>query len=119
MPTQILNAIRAYMHRDGAVVLPELELLLFIIGILVIDFWFAGKDKYWNPGLALAGTVFSGVTLWMLHSQIILTGFNQRVIIDSFSILFSALLLAATAMLILLSMNFPEITGTHPARFYA
>lgn len=119
MPTQILDTIRAYMHRDGAVLLPEMELLLFVIGILVIDLWFAGKDKYWNPALALAGTIFSALTLWLLRSQIILTGFHETVIADSFSLFFAALLLAATAMLILLSMKYPQIAGAHQGRYYA
>ncbi|HEY2350916.1 MAG TPA: proton-conducting transporter membrane subunit [Candidatus Acidoferrum sp.] len=127
MPTQILNALRTFMHGNGAVLLPELQLLLFAVGMLVMDTW-ADKDptsrqRLWNPALALAGTIFSALTLWMLHARIIESGdldaFQVTLIVDSYFLYFSALFLAATALVILLSVNYPASFGLTQARSQA
>ena len=120
----ILNAIRNYLQGDGAVILPEMELLLFGLGILLIDFWIDKKDKRWNAGLALAGTLFSGFTLWRLRGAIAvrqsdLLGFHQTAVIDPFFLFFAALFLAATALVILLSVKYLEIEKEQEGEYYA
>jgi len=39
MSIPLISAIRSYLQSDGLVILPEIELLLFGLGILLIDFW--------------------------------------------------------------------------------
>src|SRR6266851_4768912 len=99
MNVTFINAIRSYLSGEGAVILPEIELLLFGLGILLIDFWIEQKEKYLNAGLALAGTLFSAFTLWRLRGAVAarggFLGFHQSAIIDSFFIFFGALLLFA------------------------
>ena len=111
MITSTLNALRTYMRGDGAVLLPEIELVLFAVGILVMDSWATQKERYWSSALALAGVVFSGLTLWMLRARILLngdlSGFHETVIIDSYFLFFATLLLAATLLVILLSVHAP------------
>src|SRR2546430_16484897 len=74
MNIPIINSIVSYLRGDGAVILPEIELVLFGLGILVIDFWIEQKEKYMNAGLALAGTVFSAFTLWRLRAAVVAPG---------------------------------------------
>src|SRR6202051_1582016 len=135
MLNHILSAFRAYMHGDGAVLLPEMQLLLFAIGTLAMDSWAANtsseksganpvfRQKYWNPALALAGIAFSAVTLWMLRARIMqsgeLAGFHPTLVVDSYFIFFSALLLAATALVILLSVNCATMPAVRQGRYYA
>jgi NADH-quinone oxidoreductase subunit N len=123
MLTSSLNALRSFLHGDGAALLPELELLLFAAGILAMDSWIAQKEKYWSPTLALAGTIFSGLTLWMLRARIFtggdLSAFHEKVIVDSYFLFFATLSLAATALVILLSVHAPELSLACRARFYA
>ena len=123
MLTHALDAIRNFMHADGAAFLPELELLLFAFGILAMDFWISQKEKYWSPTLALAGVVFSGLTLWMLRARVAagaeFTAVHETIIVDTYFLFFSALLLAASAMVILLSVNEVAIPLRHKARYYA
>ena len=38
MNIPIINSLLSYLQGDGAVILPEIELLLFGLGILLIDF---------------------------------------------------------------------------------
>jgi NADH-quinone oxidoreductase subunit N len=119
-----INSILSYLQGDGAVILPEMELLLFGLGILLIDFWIEEKDKYLNAGLAMAGTLFSGFTLWRLRGAIAvrqsdLFGFHQTAVIDPFFIFFGALFLAATALVILLSVKYLEIEEEQEGEYYA
>src|SRR5260370_28699398 len=113
MSITFINAIRSYLPGDGAAILPEMELVLFGLGILLIDFWIVQKEKYWNAGLALAGTIFSAFTIWRLRGAIVARGaffgFHDSVIIDPFFIFFAALFLAAAALVILLSVKYLEI----------
>ena len=135
MLNHILSAFRAYMHGDGAVLLPEMQLLLFAIGTLAMDSWAANtsneksgtnpifQQKYWNPALALIGIAFSAFTLWMLRARILqsgeLAGFHLTLVVDSYFMFFSALLLAATALVILLSVNCATMPVVRQGRYYA
>jgi NADH-quinone oxidoreductase subunit N len=134
MLNHLLSAFRTYMHGDGAVLLPEMQLLLFAIGTLAMDSWASNtsneksgtnpvfQQKYWNPVLALAGIAFSGLTLWMLRARIMqsgdLTGFHLTLVVDGYFVFFSALFLVATALVILLSVNCTRIPML-PSRYYA
>jgi NADH-quinone oxidoreductase subunit N len=135
MLNQMLNAFRTYMHGDGAVLLPEMQLFLFAIGTLAMDSWAANtssekpgsnpvfQQKYWNPSLALAGTAFSALTLWMLRARIMqsgeLAGFHLTLVVDSYFVFFSALFLVATSLVILLSVNCSTISPVRQGRYYA
>jgi NADH-quinone oxidoreductase subunit N len=112
-----------YLQGDGAVILPEIELTLFGLGILLIDFTIGVKEKYWNAGLALAGTLFSGYTLWKLRAAVAargeLLGFHDSVKVDPFFLFFGALFLAATALVVLLSVKYMEIEDEQEGEYYA
>src|SRR5437763_2359859 len=123
MNIPIINSIVSYLRGDGAVILPEIELVLFGLGILVIDFWIEQKEKYMNAGLALAGTVFSAFTLWRLRAAVVargeFSGFHDSVVVDPFFLFFSILFLAATALVILLSVKFLDIEREQEGEYYA
>src|SRR5438067_7828739 len=123
MNISIINSIVSYLRGDGAVILPEIELVLFGLGILIIDFWIEQKEKYINAGLALAGTLFSAFTLWRLRAAVVargeFSGFHDSVVVDPFFLFFAALFLAATALVILLSVKFLEIEQEQEGEYYA
>jgi len=123
MNIPIFNSILSYLRGDGATILPEIELLLFGLGILVIDFWIEQKEKYMNAGMALAGTIFSAFTLWRLRPAVAargeLAGFHGSVIVDSFFLFFATVFLAATALVVLLSVKYLEIEEEQEGEYYA
>src|SRR5256884_5218049 len=125
MPMHIpfLSALTSYLQGDGAVILPEIELTLFGLGILLIDFTLGVKERYLNAGLALIGTIFSAYTVWRLRIPVSVNGsqygFQESVIIDPFFLFFAALFLAATALVILLSVKFLEIEQEQEGEYYA
>jgi NADH-quinone oxidoreductase subunit N len=97
---------------------PELQLTLWGIGILLTDFFLEERHKYWNAIVALTGVAFSSVELWRLRG-VEASGFNGSVVVDSFFIYFGFLFLAATAMVILISVRYLEIEHAHRGEYYA
>ena len=123
MHIPILHALTEYLQGDGRVILPEVELTLFGLGILLIDFTLGVKERYLNAGLAFAGTIFSAYTVWKLRVPVSQYGsqfgFQESVIIDPFFLFFAGLFLAATALVILLSVKFLEIEQEQEGEYYA
>ncbi|HXM96005.1 MAG TPA: NADH-quinone oxidoreductase subunit N [Candidatus Dormibacteraeota bacterium] len=123
MITSPIAVIRQFLQADGAVILPEIELVLFALGILLLDFWMSEKEKYWNAVLALTGTAFSGLTLWILRGQIAARGdlpaFHETVLIDPFFLVFGAIFLLATALVTVLSVKYLDIEDEQHGEYYA
>jgi NADH-quinone oxidoreductase subunit N len=126
----LINVVRGFLSGDGALILPELELILFSCGILLIDRWLTANEKHWNALLALAGTAFSGFTLCIQQGRVQslreanpespgLLGFHQSVLIDPLFLFFAALFLAATALIILFSLRYLEIEGEGRGSYHA
>ena len=126
----LINAVRGFLSGDGALILPEMELVLFACGILLIDRWLSANEKYWNAALALAGAAFSEFTLYVQHAKLAalreanpespgLLGLHQSVLIDPFFLYLAALFLAVTALVLLLSVRYLEIAGQKRGAYYA
>lgn len=126
----LLHSLRSFLSGDGALILPELELALFAAGILVIDRWLANHEKHWNAFLGLAGTAFSAVTLYVQLGKMRavraanpespgLLGLHRSMVVDSLFLFFALLILAATAIFILLSVRCLEAAGEKRGSYYA
>jgi NADH-quinone oxidoreductase subunit N len=126
------HSIFAYLNLgDGLIIKPQLMLLIFGIGILLTDYFMEPGLKYFNALMAMAGVIFSGITLWQV-SQITAVapdrqfGFfnndqpaNPSLIVDHFSVFFGLIFLAATALIILLSVRYMETEQENHGEFYA
>ncbi len=122
MPTEFFHPA------DFRLILPQVQLALFGLGILLTDFLLEPRYKYWNAVMAMLGVGFSGYTLWTLRNAVQLAqaqreagliGFNNCVLVDPFFIFFGFIFLAATALVILLSVRYMEIEGEHHGEYYA
>jgi len=133
MNIPILNSIFSYLQGDGAVILPEMQLTLFGLGILLIGFsvdesmennWFWRLFfKDFSAKAAFAGVLFSGLSLWKLRGRAAgsgtLAGFHDSVVVDGFFVFFAALFLVSTALVILLSVKYLEIEREQEGEYYA
>ena len=125
-----LDSVINYIHGDGLVILPQMELLLFALGILIFDFLLEKKEKEWNAILALVGVAAGGAGLYMQYQKYNaqrsspfgvpgLLGFHNTVLIDGFSLVFSCIFLAATALVVLLSVRYLNIEEEQEGEYYA
>src|SRR5438552_2241702 len=135
MNIPLISAIRNYLQGDGLVILPEMELLLFGLAILIIgssidksteETWFwklLFKDFYAKT--VFPGSLFSAFTLWRHRGAVEaspqgqFSGFHHSVSIDPFFLFFAILFLAATALVILLSVKYLEIEREQEGEYYA
>jgi NADH-quinone oxidoreductase subunit N len=107
--------------RDSNLIMPEVMLAFFGLGILMTDFLLGPREKMWNALTAMLGLAFSGVTLWELrplalqHDQ----RFNDAIVIDPFFIFFGFVFLAAAALVILISVRYLDIEDEHHGEYYA
>jgi NADH-quinone oxidoreductase subunit N len=130
MHLSFLDSIINYIHGDGLVILPQMELLLFALGILIFDFLLDKKEKEWNAILALVGVAAGGAGLYMQYQKYTvqraspfgvpgLLGFHNTVLIDGFSLVFSCIFLAATGLVVLLSVRYLNIEEEQEGEYYA
>src|SRR5258708_19160703 len=107
--SNILNAFRSFMQQGGGgLLLPEMMLCLFALGILLTDYLLEPRDKYFNALMAMLGVIFSGICLWQLRAVADrgALGFTSSVLVDPFFLFFGFIFLLATAFVILLSVKY-------------
>src|SRR5713226_900954 len=110
----------SYLHqsREIGLIVPELQLTVFGLGILLTDFLLDAKSKAWNAAMALMGIGFSGYSLWMLRGTEAI-GFHNSILVDPFFIFFGMIFLASAALVVLLSVRYLEVEHEHHAEYYA
>jgi NADH-quinone oxidoreductase subunit N len=110
----------AFRH-DFFLILPEVELALFGLAILLFDFMLGIKDKSGNAVFAMLGVIFSGISLYRLRGlgPDPVGGFSGSLIVDPFFVFFGMLFLLATALVILLSVRYLNIENEHHGEYYA
>ena len=112
---------------DYLLSLPVILLTLFALGILIIDLMLPRELKWLNAATAFAGVIFATAGVWRIQAQYAKGGrsllgypaFMGSMLVDRFAIYFFYLLLAATAIAILMSVRYLEIENEHHGEFYA
>ena len=105
-------------RQDVFYILPQVILVLFALTILLTDFLLRARQKRWNALTAMLGVALSGASLWLM-ADIRYVGFDNSIVIDPFFIFFGFIFLAATALVILLSVRYLEIEGEQQGEYYA
>jgi NADH-quinone oxidoreductase subunit N len=120
--SHILNGFRSFMQVDGGgLLLPEMMLVLFALGILLTDYLLEARDKYFNALMAMLGVMFSAITLWQLRlvADRGAIGFSQSLLVDPFFLFFGFIFLIATALVIILSVRYLQIEDENHGEYYA
>jgi NADH-quinone oxidoreductase subunit N len=121
--SSILNGFRSFMQQGGGgLLLPEMMLVLFAMGILLTDYLLEARDKYFNALMAMLGVIFSAICLWQLRpaaasGQAI--GFSNSLLVDPFFLFFGFVFLIATALVIVLSVRYLQIEEENHGEYYA
>ncbi len=129
MLSHFLQTLREFLGGDFRLILPELQLGLFGLGILLTDYLLELRWKWLNPAMAMAGVGFSGYSLWQLYTAMeagaargfprYAFGFNGSLLVDPFFVFFGFVFLAATVLVILLSVRYLTIEDEHHGEYYA
>src|ERR1700704_3638872 len=121
--SQVLNAFRSFMQQGGGgLLLPEMMLVLFAMGILLTDYLLEARDKYFNALMAMLGVIFSAICLWRLRPAAEsgrAFGFSDSLVVDPFFLFFALIFLIATALVILLSVRYLQIEDENHGEYYA
>src|ERR1700730_19042700 len=120
--SQILNGFRSFMQETGGgLLLPEMMLVLFALGILLTDYLLEARDKYFNALMAMLGVMFSGICLWQLRgvAERGAVGFSNSLLVDPCFLFFGFLFLIATALVIILSVRYLQIEDENHGEYYA
>jgi NADH-quinone oxidoreductase subunit N len=108
---------------DYLLALPITLLALFALGILLIDLMLPKDQKWANAITALVGLIFAGKAVYNVQHWLGGAsgsyGLMKTVLIDRFAIYFFYLLLAATAIAILMSVRYLEIEHENHGEYYA
>ena len=116
-----------FSRSDYSLSLPMTLLVLFALGILIIDLMVPEKWKSMNAWTAFVGLAFSTAAVVRIHLAYLragqtaqpFTGFMNSLIMDRFAIYFFYLFLAGAAVAILMSAHYLEIEREHHGEFYA
>src|ERR1700688_4961662 len=121
--SHILNAFRTFMQQGGGgLLLPEMMLVLFALGILLTYYLLEARDKYFNALMAMLGVIFSAICLWQLRPAAesgMAIGFSSSLIVDPFFLFFGFIFLLATAFVIILSARYLQIEDENHGEYYA
>jgi NADH-quinone oxidoreductase subunit N len=100
---------------------PEAMLVFFGLATLLTDFLLTKPQKSWNALTAMLGVILSGASLYVLVRPAAqrLTAFSNSIVTDPFFIFFGCILLASTALVILMSVRYFEIEEEQRGEYYA
>jgi len=118
----MLKAFQNFMQMDGGgLLLPEMMLVLFAMGILLTDYLLEARDKYFNALMAMLGVGFSAVCLWQLRgvAERGAVGFDNSLLVDPFFLFFGFIFLIATALVIVLSVRYLQLEDENHGEYYA
>lgn len=120
--SHIFNAFRSFMQEGGGgLLLPEMMLVLFAMGILLTDYLLETRDKYFNAIMAMLGVIFSAICLWQLRivAERGAQAFSGSLLVDPFFLFFGVIFLIATALVIVLSVRYLQIEDENHGEYYA
>jgi NADH-quinone oxidoreductase subunit N len=101
--------------------LPMVELAIFALWILLMDF-IVPKDRKWLNGLAaFVGVAFAAICVWEIQSTMPFgaVGFFNSLRVDRFAIFFWYLFLSGAAIAILMSARYLDVEDEHHGEYYS
>ncbi len=113
---------------DYLLALPITLLVLFALGILLIDFMLPKETKWANAVTAFIGVLFSAagvykIQIWMEQTGLPpgrgMPGMLNTMLMDRFALYFFYLFLAGTAIAILMSVRYLETEHENHGEYYA
>lgn len=104
--------------------MPEVLLLIFACGVLVLDVMLPRGQKRLVAWLSLAGLGVTLVSLVMLYSDVLMRGgarkgFFNMIVIDSYGFVFKLMFIIGSIIAVLLSIRYLEEEGEQRGEYYS
>lgn len=113
-----------YLKSNTVFIMPEMMLVIWALGILIVDFFIPKEKKYQASYFALMGVVASSVALFKIGNYLYSVGplgtaFEGTMVLDWFSLVFKVIVLINAAISIIISIKYLDIEGEQTAEYYA
>lgn len=114
--SQSAAEVLSYLNANLVAIRPETHLILWGLGLLIIDRLIL--HKWWNGIFALVAIAFASIELWQTsaHGE---TYFFETVIVDAYSVYFKAIFLISAAISIAISLKYLDVEDEQHGEFYA
>jgi len=103
---------------DLFLIAPEIIVVLLAMAVLVLDVFVPKENKRYLAYLSVAGLAVAAVFTWDLR-DLQSTIFSGMFIVDNYAIYFKTLFFTATALAILISINFIKVESIDRGEYYA
>jgi NADH-quinone oxidoreductase subunit N len=113
--------VRGLSPTDYRLILPMVELVIFALGILLIDLMVPRALKWISALGSFLGVLFAALCVWQIQSLLPkgAAGLYNALLVDRLALYFWYLFLAAAAITILGSMRYLDIEEEHHGEYYA
>ena len=113
--------ISAIWQQTRQLIMPEVLLLLFACGALVLDVLLPRKQKHLVAWFSIAGLLVSLVSLYFVYTSVgsAKTGFFGMIVIDSYAVVFKSMFLIGATLAILLSIKYLDEEDEQRGEYYS
>ncbi len=116
--------ISAIWQQTRQLIMPEVLLLLFACGALVLDVLLPRKQKHLVAWFSIAGLLVSLASLIFVYIDVLKfgnskTGFFDMIVIDHYAVVFKAMFLIGATLAILLSIKYLDEEDEQRGEYYS
>ena len=109
-----------FLRRNAAFIGPQIHLILWGMGLLVLDFLIPKEKKHWISLFSLIGIGAATIHWYRLYrSGGVGHAFYDMISLDSFSLFFQLTVLIAAALTVLMSYRYLDVEGEQHGEYYA
>ncbi|MBI2822426.1 MAG: NADH-quinone oxidoreductase subunit N [Acidobacteria bacterium] len=113
------SEVFSFLRRNAAYIGPQIHLVLWGMGLLILDFLIPKGKKHWMSAFSLLGIGAALVHWYRLYHGGVGRAFYDMISLDSFSLFFQLIVLIAAALTILMSYRYLDVEGQQHGEYYA
>lgn len=113
------SQVFAFLQRNAAYIGPQIHLVMWGMGLLILDFLIPREKKHWISFFALLGIGAAMIHWYRLYHGGVGRAFYDMISLDSFSLFFQLTVLIAAALTILMSYQYLDVEGEQHGEYYA
>ena len=113
------SQVFAFLQRNAAYIGPQIHLVMWGMGLLILDFLIPREKKHWISFFSLLGIGAAMIHWYRLYHGGVGRAFYDMISLDSFSLFFQLIVLIAAALTILMSYHYLDVEDEQHGEYYA